>query len=118
MLDKAGRWDVYLAVWETIRTQTNHCLPGRGDTLTLHDPQSLSFVRRDDGGFGVPPLPYGVRPPKTIAVHFLYPQLHRKAVVERKLAQERAGTRTGERKPVGPAALAAEAIQARLATAR
>jgi hypothetical protein len=35
-------------------------------------------------------------------------------VVERKLAQERAGTRTGERKPVGPAALAAEAIQARL----
>jgi len=30
MLDKADRWDVYLAAWETIRTQTSHCLPGRG----------------------------------------------------------------------------------------
>lgn len=118
MLDKADRWDVYLAAWETIRTRTSHCLPGRGDTLTLHDPQYMSFVRRDDGGFGVPPLPYGVRPPKTIAVHFLYPQVHRKVLIERKLAQERAGKRTAERRPVGPGALAGEAIQARLAETR
>jgi hypothetical protein len=115
MLDKAERWDVYLAVWETIRTQTSHCLPGRGDTLTLHDPQYMSFVRRDDGGFGVPRLPYGVRPPKTIAVHFLYPQVHRKRLIERKLAQEQAGKRAGERRPLGPSALAPEEIQARLA---
>lgn len=115
MLDKADRWDVYLSAWETIRAQTSHCLPGRGDTLTLHDPQYMSFVRRDDGGFGVPALPYGVRPPKTIAVHFLYPQVHRKALIERKLAQERAGRRAGERRPVGAGALAAEAIQTRLA---
>lgn len=114
MLDKAERWDVYLAAWETIRTQTNHCLPGRGDTLTLHDPQYMSFVRRDDGGFGVPPLPYGVRPPETIAVHFLYPQVHRKTLIERKLAQERAGKRTAERRPGGPGDLAAEEIQTRL----
>jgi hypothetical protein len=115
MLDKADRWDVYLAAWETIRAQTSHCLPGRGDTLTLHDPQYMSFVRRDDGGFGVPALPYGVRPPKTIAVHFLYPQVHRKALIERKLAQEQAGRRAAERRPVGPGALAADAIQTRLA---
>jgi len=118
MLDKADRWDVYLAAWETIRTQTNHCLPGRGDTLTLHDPQYMSFVRRADGGFGVPPLPYGVRPPKTIAVHFLYPQVHRKALIERKLAQERAGKRAAECRPAAPGALAAEEIQARLAQMR
>jgi hypothetical protein len=118
MLDKAGRWDVYLAAWETIRTQTNHCLPGRGDTLTLHDPQYMSFVRRDDGGFGVPALPSGIRPPKTIAVHFLYPQVHRKALIERKLAQERSGKRTAERRPLGSGALAADAIQARLAEIR
>jgi hypothetical protein len=118
MLDKADRWDVYLAAWETIRTRTSHCLPGRGDTLTLHDPQYMSFVRRDDGGFGVPPLPYGVRPPKTIAVHFLYPQVHRKALIERKLAQERAGKRTAERRAVGSSALAVETIQARLAATR
>ncbi len=116
MLDKADRWDVYLAVWEIIRTQTNHCLPGRGDTLTLHDAQYMSFVRRDDGGFGVPAFPSGVRPPKTIAVHFLYSQVHRKAVIERKLAQEQAGKRMAQRRAVGPGALAAEAIQARLAT--
>lgn len=115
MLDKADRWDVYLVAWEMIRTQTSHCLPGRGDTLTLHDPQYMSFVRRDDGGFGVPALPSGARPPKTIAVHFLYPQVHRKALIERKLAQERAGKRTAQRRPMGPGALAAEAIQARLA---
>jgi len=72
-------------------------------------------VRRDDGGFGVPALPYGARPPKTIAVHFLYPQVHRKALIERKLAQEQAGKRAGERRPVGPGALAADAIQTRLA---
>jgi hypothetical protein len=116
MLDKAERWDEYLAAWEIIRRQTTHCLPGRGDTLTLHDPEYMSFVRRDDGGFGVPPLPYGVRPPKTIAVHFLYSQVHRKAVIERKRAQERAGKRAAERRPLGPGALAAEAIQARLTT--
>jgi len=115
MLDKADRWDAYLAAWETIRTRTSHCLPGRGDTLTLHDAQYMSFVRRDDGGFGVPALPYGARPPKTIAVHFLYPQVHRKALIERKLAQEQAGKRAGERRPVGPGALAADAIQTRLA---
>jgi hypothetical protein len=118
MLDKAERWDAYLAAWEAIRMQTNHCLPGRGDTLTLHDPQYMSFVRRDDGGFGIPALPYGVRPPKTIAVHFLYPQVHRKTLIERKLAQERAGKRDAERRPMGPGALAAEAIQTRLAQIR
>jgi len=118
MLDKAERWDVYLAAWETIRMQTSHCMSGRGDTLTLHDPQYMSFVRRDDGGFGVPPLPYGVRPPKTIAVHFLYPQVRRKTLIERKLAQERAGKRVAERRPVEPGALAAEEIQTRLAQIR
>ena len=115
MLDKAERWDVYLAAWEIIRRQTTHCLPGRGDTLTLHDPEYMAFVRRDDGGFGVPAVPSSVRPPKTIAVHFLYPQVHRKAVIERKVAQERAGRRMAQRRPVGPGALAAEEIQGRLA---
>jgi hypothetical protein len=115
MLDKAERWDVYLAAWEIIRRQTTHCLPGRGDTLTLHDPEYMSFVRRDDGGFGVPPLPYGVRPPTTIAVHFLYPQAHRKVLIERKLAQERAGKRAAVRRPPASDARAAEEIQARLA---
>ena len=118
MLDKADRWDVYLAAWETIRAHTSHCLPVRGDALTVNDLQLESFVRRADGGFGVPPLPYGTSPPKTIAVHFLYPQLHRKRLIERKLAQERAGKRVSKRRPLGRNALTAEAIQSRLAQIR
>ena len=118
MLDKVDRWDVYLAAWESIRAHTSHCLPVRGDTLTVTDPRLESFVRRADGGFGVPPLPYGTSPPKTIAVHFLYPLLRRKTLIEKKLAREQAGKLLSDRRPVGRDALTAEAIQARLAQIR
>lgn len=114
MLDKADRWDAYLAAWETIWQHTSACLPCRGDALRDDGPRLAPFVRRPDGGFGVPPLPYGAVPPKTLAVHFLYHQLHRKTLIERKLAQARAGKLVAERRPLGPAALTAEAIQARL----
>jgi hypothetical protein len=118
MLDKADRWDVYLAAWETIRAQTSECLPVRGDALMGGDVRLASFVRRADGGFGAPPLPYGAPFPKTIAVHFLYPQLRRKTMIERKLAQERAGKLSADRRPLGRNALSAEAIQARLVEIR
>ncbi len=118
MLDKADRWDVYLATWEAIWAHTSACLPVRGDALLGGDPRLAPFVRRADGGFGVPPLPYGVQPPKTIAVHFLYPQLRRKTLIERKLAQERAGKLVSKRRPLGPGALTAEEIQSRFARIR
>jgi hypothetical protein len=97
---------------------TSECLPVRGDTLTVGDPQCARFVRRPDGGFGVPPLLYGVSPPKTLAVHFLYPQLRRKTLVERRLVQERAGRLFSDRRPMGRDALTAEEIQSRLAQIR
>ena len=75
-------------------------------------------MRRPDGGFGVPPLPYGAVPPKTIAVHFLYHQLRRKTLIERRLSQERAGKLLSERRPVGGQALTSEEIQSRLAQIR
>ncbi len=118
MLDKADRWDAYLAAWETIRVHTSHCLPVRGDALMGGDPRLASFVRRADGGFGVPPLPYGTSPPKTIAVHFLYPQLRRKTLIERRMAQERVGKLLSARRPLGRDALTAEEIQSRLTQAR
>lgn len=118
MLDKAERWDAYLAAWETIWAHTNECLPVRGDALLGGDPRLPPYVRRDDGGFGVPPLPYGVRPPKTIAVHFLYPQLRRKTLIEKRLAHARAGKLASDRRPVGGGALTSEEIQSRLAQIR
>ncbi len=118
MLDKADRWDAYLEAWEIIRAHTSHCLPVRGDALMGGDPRLSSFVRRADGGFGVPPLAYGTSPPKTIAVHFLYPQLHRKTLIERRMAQERVGKLHSARRPLGRDALTAEEIQVRLAQIR
>jgi len=118
MLDKADRWDAYLAASETIWAQTSECLPVRGDALREAGPRLAPFVRRADGGFGVPPLPYGAMPPKTIAVHFLYHQLHRKTLIERRLAQERAGKLVSDRRPVGQDALTAVEIQSRLARIR
>lgn len=115
MLDKAHRWDAYLAVWETIRAQTSECRPQKGDTLRDDGPRLAPYVRRADGGFGVPPLPYGVPPPATIAVHFLYPQLRRKTLIERKLTQAGARKLLSDRRPVERDALATEEIQARLA---
>jgi hypothetical protein len=115
MLDKADRWDAYLAAWETIWAQTSECLPVRGDPLMGGDVRLAPFVRRADGGFGVPPLPYGTPFPKTIAVHFLFPQLRRKTLIERKLVQEQAGKRFSKRRPLGRDALTAEEIQSRLA---
>lgn len=118
MLDKADRWDVYLAAWETIRAQTSECLSVRGDALMGGDLRLAPFVRRADGGFGAPPLPYGAPFPKTIAVHFLYPQLRRKTLIERRLARERAGKLFADRRPLGRDALTAEEIQSRLAQIR
>jgi hypothetical protein len=115
MLDKADRWDAYLAAWETIWAQTSECLPVRGDALMSGDLRLAPFVRRADGGFGVPPLPYGAPFPKTIAVHFLFPQLRRKTLIERRLVQERAGKLFSECRPLGRGALTAEEIQSRLA---
>ena len=115
MLDKADRWDAYLAAWETIRARTSECLPVRGDALMGGDLQLAPFVRRSDGGFGAPPLPYGAPFPKSIAVHFLYPQLRRKTLIERRLARERAGKLFADRRPLGRDALTAEEIQSRLA---
>ena len=118
MLDKADRWDAYLAAWEAIWKHTSDCLPLRGDALRDDGPRLTPFVRRPDGGFGVPPLPYGAEPPKTIAVHFLYHQLRRKTLIERRLSQERAGKLLSERRPVGGQALTSEEIQSRLAQIR
>ena len=118
MLDKADRWDEYLVAWQTILAQSNHCLTLRGRALMDEGPRLEPFVRRTDGGFGIPPLQYGASPPQTIAVHFLHTQLRRKTMIERKAEHVRAGRPVAHRRPSGRDALTAEEIQSRLAPMR
>lgn len=110
MLEKAERWEAYVAAWDAIRAQTTECVPQRGDALREEGPRLAPFVRRPDGGFGVSPPTYGSPPPPaTIAVHFLYPQLPRKTRIERRLSHARSGAAAGTH------ALTTEGLQARLA---
>ena len=118
MLDKADRWDAYVAAWETISAQTSPGPPARAETPAMGDPRLAPFMRRASGGLGVPSLPYGAPPPRTVRAHFLDTQLRRKALIERKLAQERAGTLLSDRRHVGRDALTGEEIQSRLAQIR
>jgi hypothetical protein len=115
MLDKADRWDTYLAAWETIWAQANRDLTVRGDAQAMSDPRHAPFMRQADDGPDSTPFPYGTPPPKAVAVHFLYTQLRRKALIERRLAQELAGKLVSDRRPVGRNALTTEEIQSRLA---
>lgn len=115
MLDKADRWDTYLAAWETIWAQASRDLTVKGDAQAMGDPRHAPFLRRTDDGLDVAPPPYGTPPPKTVAMHFLYTQLRRKALIERRLAQESAGKLVSDRRPVGRNALTTEEIRSRLA---
>jgi hypothetical protein len=115
MLDKADRWDTYLAAWETIWAQANRDLTVKGDAQAMGDPRHAPFVRRADDGLDATPPPYGAPPPKTVAMHFLYTQLRRKALIERRLVQESAGKLVSDRRPVGRNALTTEEIRSRLA---
>jgi hypothetical protein len=115
MLDKADRWDTYLAAWETIWAQANRDLTVRGDAQAMSDPRHAPFMRQADDGPDSTPFPYGTPPPKAVAVHFLYTQLRRKALIERRLAQELAGKLVSTRRPVGRNALTTEEIRLRLA---
>jgi len=115
MLDKADRWDTYLAAWETIWAQASRDLTVKGDAQAMGDPRHTPLMRRADDGLDVTPPPYGTPPPKAVAMHFLYTQLRRKALIERRLAQESAGKLVSARRPVGRNALTTEEIRSRLA---
>ena len=115
MLDKADRWDTYLAAWETIWAQANQDLTVRGDAQAMSDPRHAPFMRQADDGPDSTPSPYDTPPPKVVAMHFLYTQLRRKALIERRLAQELAGKLVSTRRPVGRNALTTEEIRSRLA---
>ena len=114
LLDKADRWETYLAVWETLWAHPQLCVPMKGNRVAEGGSRLTPFVQRPDGRFGATPSPYGVPAPNIVAVHFLHTSSRRKAVIERKLLQARTDPFATAR-PVGPNALSTEAIQRRLA---
>lgn len=107
MLDKADGWEEYLAAWQSIRENTTLSLSYSFDALESHGEKIRPFVlsglpeRRKaigDGGStalahtdGVQELTHDPPQPQDIQVHFLYLQKHRRELVERKLARQRAG---------------------------
>jgi hypothetical protein len=115
MLDKADRWDTYLAVWEAIWARADQDLTVKGDALAMRDPRLTPFIRRADGELGAPPPPHGAPPPKAVGMHFLCTQLRRKSLIERRLSQELAGRLVSDRRPMGRNALSTEEILSRLA---
>lgn len=120
MLDKADRWEAYLAAWDSIRIHADLWLPYSADALAVHGPRLASFVRRAKGACGVSLAaqhPATARPrahPSVIRVHFLYVQLHRKELIERKLARQRAGDKMGNLRHATRGTLTAEEIRQRL----
>ncbi len=107
MLDKADRWEEYLAAWQSIRDNTSLSLTYSFEALEDHGPRIEPFVLSglperpkaiSDGGptalartGGVQASKQGTTQPEDIRVHFLYLQEHRREVIERKLARQRAG---------------------------
>ncbi len=97
MLDKGEWWEAYLAAWESIRAQTSECRPLGGDAPLGGGSQLAPSVRWENGRFGAHPH---ATYPKMAPVHFLDLHLRRKALIERKLEQERTGKHATQRRPV------------------
>jgi hypothetical protein len=104
MLDKGDRWEDYLMAWKSILERSDLTINYSEESPDVHGAKMLSFIRRRSG--------------RGTAVHFLYPQLHRKELIERKLARARAGRRTGGLLHATAGGLTGEEIKRRLAWIR
>jgi len=115
MLEKAGRWEAYLRIWDTILAQTGDLyvtVKGRsGDDNGAF----AALIRHPSAGESVERGLYRVPGPLKVEAHFLHAQLSRKAVVARRLAAEREAGPAPPSIPVG--GLPIEEIEQRLAEA-
>ena len=79
MLDRLDAWDTYLKLWHQLRQHTTYTLTYGGGAATL--PRAQPYVMRREGN--------------RTALHFLWISDHRKQLIERKLAKQRAGRPLG-----------------------
>ncbi len=80
MLDRLYQWEAYLAAWGQIRAHTAYALSYSPQARLAETDMAPFILRRD---------------PETLWVHFLWPTVYRKAVIERKVQAKRQRKRLG-----------------------
>ena len=81
MLDRLDEWDAYLTAWESVRAHTDYALTYVSGARRTHGARLAPFIIGEDSN--------------GLAVHFLWLTLHRKEVIERKVARRRRGQKLG-----------------------
>lgn len=81
MLDRLDQWDVYLATWARVRALTTETLTYQAGARHVHGTRLVPFIMGENAG--------------GLTVHFLWPTLHRKELIERKVARRRRGQKLG-----------------------
>ena len=100
MLDRLDQWEAYLATWERVRAQTAEPLTYNAYARHQHGAQLAPFILGEDAA--------------GLAVHFLWPTLHRKELIEHKVARQRQGQKVGNLKHATQDALSADELRERL----
>ncbi len=101
MLDRLDQWDVYLATWACVRAHTAETLTYQACARHRHGARLAPFILEEDAG--------------DLTVHFLWPTLHRRELIERKVARQRRGQKLGNIKHATQDALTTDELRVRLA---
>ncbi len=100
LLDKLDQWEDYLSVWRCLRERTNLTVPYSREAREHHGDRIEPFVLGEDK--------------YTLWIHFLYPVMWRKEVIERKVARKKAGKRLGNQYHHPPSELSEAEVRRRL----
>ncbi len=101
MLDRLDQWDAYLATWARVRAHTAETLTYQAYARQQHGTRLTPFILGEDA--------HG------LTIHFLWLTLHRKELIERKVARQRRGQRVGNVKHATQEELSTDELRERLA---
>lgn len=100
LLDKLDQWEDYLSVWRCLQERTNLAIPYSREAREYHGDRIEPFVLGEDRF--------------TLYVHFLYPVMWRKEVIERKVARKKTGRKLGNQFHHPPGELSEAEVRRRL----
>ena len=101
MLDRLDQWDAYLATWARVRAHTAETLTYQACARYPHGAPLAPFILGEDA--------------RGLTVHFLWPTVHRKELIERKVERQRRGQKLGNVKHATQNELSTDELRARLA---